>query len=415
MCAIVACSTACNDRPAGDDGGGSSTGADESSSTGGIGGSTTEPAGSTGESASGTSVSTGEPTSGSTSDPSAGENTDGSTTDSGTGSESSGDGGTTGALLPESWGFFGGSTADEVRAFDISNTLPGPAFDVQAYSDYPYDLTITPDGSQVWVVGQLGNGFTVIDALAPAQVHAAALAGEFPTNVAFDSTRAFISTMTTASVVVVDRSSFEELEIIPTPDALPAGKGTMNACFPHLHVVQWGGPGLMTYDVEDGTWETVALPQGSQLWDLAVHPAGNRLYAIDQGLSQVHVFDLVDGIPVLPLVTSIDVSAEPWAIDITSDGQTLVVTCDEGDAVHLIDAETFANTTIALPTDAESWSVDIDVNDEFAYVGTGTLPSVGDGAFRVNLQTQEIELVGLGRNNASLVAVAPQASVCAAP
>src|SRR5690606_8651594 len=70
-------------------------------------------------------------------------------------------------------------------------------------------------------------------------------------------TEAFAASSDNAALYVFDASTYGEIEIVPTPDGRDAGKMALDPCTGLVHVVEWYGDWLMTYDPADGSWSSV--------------------------------------------------------------------------------------------------------------------------------------------------------------
>lgn len=316
-------------------------------------------------------------------------------------------------------GFVGFSTDDSLIVFDQGGgvTLDGP-IDLLPDGNYPYDVTIRPDGQDVWIAGASGDGVVALDA----STYQILFQGQFSTgadlyavDVAFslDSSVAYVAGRDADAVVLVDAMTFAEIDVSATPGAQAAGKMAVNPCTGIVYVVEWFGDNLMTWDPGTDTWNTVDIGTAS-LWDVVVHPDGNTVYVIDRGNDVVHFFDVTGGaLPAAVPDVSIGVGDDPWGIDITSDGSTLVVACEDDNTVHFIDTATATNTgSLTLPDDADPRDVDIAVGDEFAYVPTGDVAG-DDGVYLINIGMQNLDdTYTLAGSNANALAVTPQASVC---
>ncbi|MCP4247429.1 MAG: hypothetical protein GY778_10315, partial [bacterium] len=62
------------------------------------------------------------------------------------------------------FGFSGNSGNDTLTVFDLTTGVAvGADIDLLPEGNYPYDTTIHPDGSEVWICGAVGDGVIVID------------------------------------------------------------------------------------------------------------------------------------------------------------------------------------------------------------------------------------------------------------
>ena len=407
-------------------------GADVTTDTGTTGEppSTTEGSGTTadtGSSGAGSSG-TGSSESGASEDGSSGSTGEASTSTGTTGmgsSSSAGDSGSsTGMVVPGCEGtcaFVGASTPNDAVVFDLGTGLGVQTIELQPEAAYPYDATIAPAGDRVWFVGASGDGVVVVDtaSLTIDAQFSPSVANGYLVDVLFGpgGTEAYVASRDTAAVYVFDATSYAEVDIAATPDGRDAGKMALDPCTGLIHVVEWYGDYLMTYDPADGMWSTVnvaASVPGTSLWDLQVAPDGSALYVTDRGNDQVHVYDLVasGGVPSTP-VASIDVGDDPWGIDITSDGGTLVVACEDSSNVWFVDTATQNTTTLALALDADPRDVDILPGDAVAVVPTGNVAG-DDGIYVIDIATETITQTPTdpGATNSNVVATTPQNVAC---
>ena len=100
----------------------------------------------------------------------------------------------TGPAAGQDYGYVGCSTTDNCIPFDLVTYAPGAAIDLLPEGDYPYDATMTPDGTEVWIPGNSGDGVVVIDTGTNTITHRASV-GDKPNSVVFtdDSSLALVS------------------------------------------------------------------------------------------------------------------------------------------------------------------------------------------------------------------------------
>ena len=314
-------------------------------------------------------------------------------------------------------GFVGLSTDDALVVFDTvsQDVLAGP-IDLLPEADYPYDATLRPGGAEAWIVGASGDGVVVIDAATYAILNQSELSVSYLVDVSFaaDGETAFIASRDGASLALVDTGTYAELMTTPTPNGNDAGKTALNPCTNQLYVVEWYGSSLMTYDIDDDSWESVDLGGGS-LWDLVVHPSGETIYVTDRGSDVVHVFDVsaTGGLPTSVPDASIAVGDDPWGIDITADGSTVIVACEDDSTVHFIDTTDLSSSSLTLPADADPRDVDIAADDLTAYLPSGTIAG-DDAVYAIDLSTQTLAAtITLGDvDNPNVIAVTPPLVTC---
>ncbi len=300
----------------------------------------------------------------------------------------------------------------------VTEVAVGAPVSLLPEGSYPYDATMTPDGTEVWFVGASGDGVVAIDTVTSEIIASATLSVEdpYPVDVLFtaDGATAFVANRGDASLTSFDVAGHVEIASFPTPGGADAGKMALNPCTGQIYVVEWYGGALMTYDPATDMWSSVEV--GGSLWDLAVAPDGATIYVTDRSADAVHVFDVstTDGVPMSVPDVSVAVGDDPWGIDITADGGTLIVASEDSSQLHFIDTSTSTATALALPAGAASRDVDINVADTLAFVPSGNIAG-DDGVFVVDIAAQEVTstIAILGASNPNVVAVAPQLVACA--
>lgn len=306
------------------------------------------------------------------------------------------------------FGFVGMSIPDTLVVLDLNTgSAVLPSINLAPEGDYPYDVTMLPDGSEVWICGAVGDGIVVIDAISHTVITTIDLAtiGEYPVNIAFDATGtlAYVSSRDSDAVVLVDVATH-----LPTGAtvSIPSGpgKGRVRPSDGTVFVVDWYDDFL--YSIDPVTLAVASADIGSSLWDLAIHPSGSPLYAIDRGSDQVHVVDP----DALTVTVSVPVGDDPWGIDITPDGAKLFIANEDSSNVTVIDTATnTVITTIALAADADPRDVDISLDGALAYVPTGTITG-DDGVYVIDTATHTVvDVITIsGESNSNALAVAPE-------
>ncbi len=305
-------------------------------------------------------------------------------------------------------GFVGMSTSDALVVLDLdAGTALSPSIPLLPEGDYPYDVTILPDGSEVWICGASGDGVVVLDTATQTEITRIDLgaAGGYPVNIAFDAAGAiaYVSARDGNAVLLVDVATHTPTgEIIPI--AAGPGKGRVRPSDGTIFVVDWYDDFL--YSIDPDTLAVTSADVGSSLWDLTIHPAGAPLYVIDRGSDQVHVVDP----ETLTVTTSVPVGDDPWGIEITPDGSTLFIANEDSSNVTVVD--TVSNTvvtTIALAADADPRDVDINAEGTLAYVPNGAVAG-DDGVYVIDTATYAVvdTITISGDSNSNAIAVAPE-------
>jgi len=311
-------------------------------------------------------------------------------------------------------GYVGMSTTDSLVVIDLdAGTALSPSISLLPEANYPYDATILPDGSEVWICGAAGDGIVVVDTQTHAVITTIDLSsyGEYPVNIAFNAsgTLAYVSTRDglapagDPAVVIVDVATHT-----PTGVTVPvtgwAGKGRVRPSDGTIFIVEWYGNEL--YAIDPVSLEVTPADIGSSLWDLTIHPSGAPLYAIDRGTDQVHVVDP----DALTVTTSVPVGDDPWGIDITPDGSKLFIANEDSSNVTVVDTATnTVITTITLAADSDPRDVDIIADGSLAYVPNGSV-SGDDGVYVIDTATFAVvdTITISGDSNGNVIAVAPE-------
>ncbi|HET6582763.1 MAG TPA: beta-propeller fold lactonase family protein [Nannocystaceae bacterium] len=319
--------------------------------------------------------------------------------------------------------YVGASITNAAVVFDLADGDSVSTIDLTPEASYPYDATIAPSGTETWFVGASGDGVVVLDTATnvAADQFTPSAADGYLVDVLFgqDGDVAYLASRDNMALYTFDAASHAEIDTLPTPNSRDAGKMALDPCTGFVHVVEWYGDWLMTYDPGADTWSSVdvdATVPGTSLWDLRVAPDGSALYVVDRGNDQLHVWDLVadGGVPTTP-VASVDVCDDPWGIDITSDGATVVVACEDSSEVWFVNTATLATAALALAADSDPRDVDITADDAFALVPTGDVAG-DDGIYVIDLATQAVvqTLTDASASNSNVVAVTPQSVACGA-
>ncbi len=308
------------------------------------------------------------------------------------------------------FGFVGNSGDDSLTVFDLATGTPvGADVDLLPEGDYPYDVTIRPGGSEVWICGAVGDGVVVVDTVSHAIVERIDLAGtaEYPVDVAFntDGSTAYVAARDSEVIAVIDAATYAVTGTIPiTTSFLGPGKMAFSAARNELYAVEWFDDEL--YVIDAATEEVTPVTVGDSLWDLVLDPAEATLYVNDRGSDEVHVFDLDS----LTVTASVAVGDDPWGVDLTADGSTLVVATEDSSEVSVIDTATLGVTPVALPDGAAPRDVDIAADGSVAYVPSGDV-SGSDATYVIDLATLAIvDTVDVGSVNPNALAVAPEVS-----
>ncbi len=308
-------------------------------------------------------------------------------------------------------GFTGKSGNDALRAFDPATGMAvGADIDLLPEGDYPYDATVNPDGTEVWIVGAVGDGVVVIDTETLAVVERIDLAGtaEYPVDVLFGGCGrpAYVASRDSEVVAIINPSTYTVIDTIDMPGVIDAGKMAISPTRNELYVVDWFDDFLVVVDL--ATQATNDIDIGSSLWDLTISPDESTLFVNDRGTDEVHVVDL----DTLMVTDSVPVGDDPWGIDITSDGATVVVANEDSSTVTVIPTATLVPQTVSLPSDSDPRDVVIAEDDGVAFVPSGDIAG-DDAIYRVDLATGgQLAPIDVGASNTNVVALAPAGNAC---
>jgi YVTN family beta-propeller protein len=310
-------------------------------------------------------------------------------------------------------GFVGKSGNDAARAFDLGTGLPvGGDIDLLPEGDYPYDATIMPDGSRLWITGAVGDGVIVIDTATQGILERIDLSGvaDYPVDVIFDpcAERAFVASRDSEVVAVISTANYQLIDTVDVPTGfLGAGKMAVSAQRNELYVVDWFDSSLIVIDLE--TLVPTPFDLGDSFWDLAISPDQDTLYVTDRGTDQVRVVDLDS----MTVVDNVAVGDDPWGIDITPDGSTVVVASEDDQTVTLFDTTTLIPQTLNLAADSDPRDVEIETTGQFAYVPAGEVAG-NDLIYVIDVAAGTLaDSIDVGEANTNVVAVRPQPGSCA--
>jgi DNA-binding beta-propeller fold protein YncE len=304
-------------------------------------------------------------------------------------------------------GYAGCSNTDAAIAFDTGDGTPGPPIDLLPEGNYPYDATIRPDGSEVWIPGASGDGVIVLDRATGAIAHRIAT-GEYPVSVAFsrDGALALVSCRDSDRLDIVDTASYAVTGSLPIPNNyLGPGNVALDPVSGNFYVVEWYDDTL--YEIApDASAVLRSIPLGSSLWQLVVAPDGATVYLTDRGTDQLRAVDRASLIEGTPLA----VGDDPWGLDVTADGATLVVCCEDDNTVQVVDVGAWTATTLVLPADADPRDLDILDAAGMAFVCGGDVAG-DDVIYLVDLSTATLaDTYILPGSNTNVVAVQAQAA-----
>jgi YVTN family beta-propeller protein len=308
-------------------------------------------------------------------------------------------------------GFTGKSGNDTLRAFDLATgDAVGSDVSLLPEGDYPYDATLKPGGSELWITGASGNGIIVLDTATLAVAQRIDLTGqaEYPVDVLFApcAAEAFVASRDSEVVAIVDTTTYTVIDTVPIPTSfLGAGKMAVSSRRNTLYLVDWFGELLVTVNLSSHVTNSTAI--GDSLWDLVLSADQNTLYVNDRGTDETLVVDL----DTLTVVDSVAVGDDPWGIDITPDGSRVVVASEDSQEVTIFDTATLTTDTVFLPSKADPRDVSIAADGVLAYVPGGDIAGE-DVVYVIDVATGVIvDTIFVGESDTNVVAVRPQAGV----
>ncbi len=304
-------------------------------------------------------------------------------------------------------GYVGLSTPDEAYSFDLDSYLVGPPIDLLPEGDYPYDATILPSGWEVWIPGAAGDGVVVIFRDTGAVIQRIAT-GEYPVSVAFngDGTMALVSCRDSDRLDRISTNTYQVFGSLPIPPAyLGPGNIALDPTSGNFYLVNWYGDIL--YEIAEGGDAILRqVPLGDSLWQLVADPDGELLYITDRGTDQLRVVDRAT----LAEVTALPVGDDPWGVDVTLDGDRVVVCCEDSGSVHIFDTSDWSSETIFLPPEADPRDLDILDEDGLAFVAGGTVTG-DDPVYRIDIMSAtNLGPILIPQANPNVVAVQVQAN-----
>ncbi len=308
-------------------------------------------------------------------------------------------------------GYVGCSDSDDCVPFNLTDYVSAEPIELLPEGDLPADATMKPDGTEVWICGGHGDGVVIIDTATNTVIHRL-LVGDYPTSVCFtdDSRLALVASRGDDSVVLIDTNTYRvlsSLSVLSGSGGTYDGPGqlALDPVSKKIYAVDWFGPSI--YEIaRDASEVTRAAQVGVNLWQLVVDPLGRYIYVTDRGTDQVRVIDQAT----LTEITAIDVSDDPWGIDVTRDGTKLVVPCEDHSNLFIIDTNDWSTQALPIQLHADPRDVDILDSADLAYIAGGKLQTGADTyVYVLDLATNQlIWQFALTGANANVIAVQGQ-------
>lgn len=305
-------------------------------------------------------------------------------------------------------GYVGNSNSDDVIPFDLTSYALSTAIPLPAQYPYPYDATMSPDSSEVWVADASGDHVVVIDVATNAITHTIPV-GEYPNSVVFtdDGTTALVSSRGGDYIALIKTSTYvvtDSLYAITGSGGTYDGPGNMALCpfSGNIYAIDWYAETL--FEISPTASEVLRTAEvASDGWQIVCDPAGRYVYVTDRSTDQVRVIDRAT----LTELTAVAVGDDPWGLDVTLDGLKLVVACEDDATVHVIDTTDWSTTVIALDASADPRDVDILDSAGYAYVPGGTITAT-DPVYVIELAGETLKDSFPVGGNPNVVAVQAQ-------
>ena len=310
-------------------------------------------------------------------------------------------------VLEADYGIVACSNSDSYSRFDLVTFAMDPPISVLPEGNYPYDATMNPAGTEVWIPGASGDGMVVINRNSGLITHRIST-GEYPVSVAFsgDGALALMACRDSETIEVIDTATYAVTNSLSVPTSyLGAGNIALDPNSGKFYCVDWYGDNL--YEIaSDGSAVLDQIDDlGSSLWQLVVAPNGLTIYVTDRGTDQVRVVDQAT----LTQTGTFPVGDDPWGIDITNDGSKVVVACEDSHNAYIIDVNTGGVIPVALDPTADPRDVDILDAENLAFVAGGRVGTTGNPVFVIDLITGSL-LTSFEATctNTNVIAVQPQ-------
>ena len=293
-----------------------------------------------------------------------------------------------GLILTESVAANGGSPGDlayvtlsnnnQVALVDTaSHAVTGNVNVGAAGCNFPWRAAMSPDGTYVYVAcrdsGNVGIAFTR------------------------DGAHALVGSMWDNQIAVVDTATYA-VSYIPTPS-----NPRSVAVHPHLNraYATCGDNTIQVINTKTfAIIETIPLPGGNDLRDVAVSPDGQWVFTVDRHGSGLFVIDAESN----TIHTTVTDIGGLQGLAVAPDGSRIYAACRDDD-VRVIDGVTFTSLP-SIPGTAGGWDVAVTCDGSELYVGsTGNQVQIADTATSMVTDTVDVSLYGSGARG---IAICPQ-------
>ncbi len=205
----------------------------------------------------------------------------------------------------------------------------------------PWGITVSPDGSKVYVTSNDSNTVSVIDTAAK-KVTATINVGNKPSGIAVtpDGTKVYVANSLDNTTSVIDTATNTVTTTVPV-DSFPTGVA-VTPDGTKVYVTSATYTENSTYNstvsVIDTITNTVAasVPVGTASKGVAITPDGKKAYVANSFDNTISVIDTGSN----TVIATVSVGTEPWGITVSPDGTNVYVANSLDNTTSVIDAAT---------------------------------------------------------------------------
>lgn len=258
----------------------------------------------------------------------------------------------------------------------------------------PYGVAVSSDGSRVYVTNYVGNSVSVIDSGSNTVIATVPIATRpYGLAVSPNGRWVYVAAYYSNNVSVIDTATNAVVAVVPVGQR-PHGIA-VNRDNTRVYVANYATNNVSVIDVASNTvLATIALPAGSNPMGLTIRPDGSRLYVTGYGNNTLYEIDAASN----TVVANVPTGNHPWGVAVSPDQRTIYVANYNGSAsvatsVSVIDAATYAVTSVPLPLGAAPIGVTVNPNGWPVYVA-----SYSDGkVYAIDTYTNTvIDTIGVG-------------------
>ena len=258
--------------------------------------------------------------------------------------------------------------SDAVSVIDVATSVVVATVPV---GRAPYGVAVNASGSSVYVLNTLDDTVSVID-VASRSVMAIVPVGELGGHAAGlainrQGTRVYVANAQENTLSVIDTSTNSVAGPSIAVGSNPLGVA-VSPSGSYVYVTNTGSSSLSIVDTSTNV-QIAELPVGSAPRGLAVHPSGNPVYVATR-----------EGLAIVDLSTMTVVAAVPiagaCAVGSSPDGMNVYVTSDDGNALVVIDAQTYLTVGPPIDLGSHPCGVSVTADGRFIHVANGGSDSV---------------------------------------